>query len=1057
MGVTCKSISNFGILFSRKALTFCLVNSMFILSLCRLCKPVVFRRAVRDGSALRAWKNRGNIAMKKVMMKAFSLVITLCMVVAMLPLAALADAGLEPGGADGYDGAVLDGYGLPATGNGIICNEETECDLEPDSSDGSLTAEINPSAASIDICICELPCGVFFDELIINWHCPVCVEDYESCEAEFKEIVALTVRERTIALDLYAPNVTWVDANGVVQTSPTGASIDASSEGWRWYKGQDAVDAGFANNTLVLEDVTISASDKLQAALLLPAASTIIFSGYNTVKNLATTGSPGASVAAGIATVGMGTLTIMGEGTLHAYGPSGTAYSSAGIYAGNFTMDVDYGAVYAHGGNPSGAGNSMGMNVGNILTITGGAIEAEGGNPQGTGYSVGLTSQTYIMAFKISGGAELRAYGGYAAGGSYGIRQSNPLDFSGITSGTVIATGHSGALYSGTPISRMPDTYLGYFNDTGTSLRGTFFNSLDGLTPAYTWEPSHLRLEITSPGSSVTLGTQTPARTFGEAGGDVVFAVATTVNWENLNVIWAAGSPPAGVTDIRFSDNPPTGAKLAMTVASTTNAGSYGFTVISQLGGIHFESFGSLVIGVAEAHFIITPVTSLIDKTALEARDAVTSDGLVALAGLPGTVEVSLLGGGTAELEVIWSVEPAIIDPSGGSYIITGTLQSTGNVNAAGITAGPITFNITPATVANPKLPPIALQIDADGAGGDEGGIIIHGTGGSGGVIGGTVTIPASLVNNRLTASMSGQLQRELAGFAYRRAVEEGCDSIPVVTLFFSDVEGVTTAVLPTAAISTFSKADVSLEIEMPLGTIYLDQHATSSLASQARGREVSFTLSMVSYERLNVNQRAAVGESSVVFQVAVNSGGETVSEFGNGELTISLKYGGPIPAAVRDLDEEGGLQRLYSLWDDEAGTMTFVERHLSYYAVSYVGGGPHWIRLQLGENAYNIDGMSSLMDVAPVLESGRALVPLRFVAEALGAEVDWSGETRTATVMLDGRVLAVTVDQLLLGMDVPARQINGRTMVPLRFISEYMGYVVYWHEASREIDIIQG
>ena len=93
-------------------------------------------------------------------------------------------------------------------------------------------------------------------------------------------------------------------------------------------------------------------------------------------------------------------------------------------------------------------------------------------------------------------------------------------------------------------------------------------------------------------------------------------------------------------------------------------------------------------------------------------------------------------------------------------------------------------------------------------------------------------------------------------------------------------------------------------------------------------------------------------------------------------------------------------------------------------------------------------------MDVAPVILGNRTMVPLRFIAEALGAEVSWDVETRTATVNLDDTTLYVTIGELAPGMDVPAEIINERTMVPLRYISESLGAVVDWDPDTRTIEI---
>lgn len=95
--------------------------------------------------------------------------------------------------------------------------------------------------------------------------------------------------------------------------------------------------------------------------------------------------------------------------------------------------------------------------------------------------------------------------------------------------------------------------------------------------------------------------------------------------------------------------------------------------------------------------------------------------------------------------------------------------------------------------------------------------------------------------------------------------------------------------------------------------------------------------------------------------------------------------------------------------------------------------------------------------ETPPVTESDRTLVPMRFLFEKLGAEVSWDQETETATAQKANTVLSFSIDQnsaVVNGqpvtMDVPARLVNDKTMVPLRFLSENLGYTVEWDEATR-------
>jgi uncharacterized repeat protein (TIGR02543 family) len=111
-------------------------------------------------------------------------------------------------------------------------------------------------------------------------------------------------------------------------------------------------------------------------------------------------------------------------------------------------------------------------------------------------------------------------------------------------------------------------------------------------------------------------------------------------------------------------------------------------------------------------------------------------------------------------------------------------------------------------------------------------------------------------------------------------------------------------------------------------------------------------------------------------------------------------------------------------------------------------------IRLVVGSSSYTVDGVTKTLDAAPEIVGDRTMVPLRFVAEALGAKLEWDGETQTVTVELDGKTLKVTIGVLAPGMDVPAYIANDRTMVPLRYISETLGCNVEWDPETRTIDI---
>ncbi len=105
------------------------------------------------------------------------------------------------------------------------------------------------------------------------------------------------------------------------------------------------------------------------------------------------------------------------------------------------------------------------------------------------------------------------------------------------------------------------------------------------------------------------------------------------------------------------------------------------------------------------------------------------------------------------------------------------------------------------------------------------------------------------------------------------------------------------------------------------------------------------------------------------------------------------------------------------------------------------------------------VDGQELAFDVPPNVIQGRVLVPLRGIFERLGATVDYDSQSQhivavrgpqTVELTIGSRQAHVNSNATLL--DVPAFTIAGRTMVPLRFISESLGANVQWVEASRAI-----
>lgn len=127
---------------------------------------------------------------------------------------------------------------------------------------------------------------------------------------------------------------------------------------------------------------------------------------------------------------------------------------------------------------------------------------------------------------------------------------------------------------------------------------------------------------------------------------------------------------------------------------------------------------------------------------------------------------------------------------------------------------------------------------------------------------------------------------------------------------------------------------------------------------------------------------------------------------------------------------------------------------------------------LKLGSHAAVVGGNVSALyfgerAVTAYAHDGRTFVPVRFVGEQLGAAVGWDNETQRVSVEKDGHRVEMAIGSDTYYLDGEARQLdapaeltpsrdgNSRTMVPVRFVSEALGYQVEWDQARDLVVIV--
>ncbi len=120
-------------------------------------------------------------------------------------------------------------------------------------------------------------------------------------------------------------------------------------------------------------------------------------------------------------------------------------------------------------------------------------------------------------------------------------------------------------------------------------------------------------------------------------------------------------------------------------------------------------------------------------------------------------------------------------------------------------------------------------------------------------------------------------------------------------------------------------------------------------------------------------------------------------------------------------------------------------------------------ITMKIGDTVLNIFGKTMQNDVAPTIgEGNRTMLPIRAVANALGAEVYWDADNQKVTIVKDGKVIEVFigkdyafVDGERIELDAKAYIENDRTYLQVRFVTEALDAEVIWDPVKRMITII--
>jgi len=120
-------------------------------------------------------------------------------------------------------------------------------------------------------------------------------------------------------------------------------------------------------------------------------------------------------------------------------------------------------------------------------------------------------------------------------------------------------------------------------------------------------------------------------------------------------------------------------------------------------------------------------------------------------------------------------------------------------------------------------------------------------------------------------------------------------------------------------------------------------------------------------------------------------------------------------------------------------------------------GGQDITLKLRVNQKAMWINGQESAIDQGPLVENGRSYIPARSIVEALGGKVYWDGTDKMVRVISGGKMIDMWINDrehtIVSGVSQPQDTApiirSGRTLVPVRLVTEGLGYKVEWNKGE--------
>ena len=470
------------------------------------------------------------------------------------------------------------------------------------------------------------------------------------------------------------------------------------------------------------------------------------------------------------------------------------------------------------------------------------------------------------------------------------------------------------------------------------------------------------------------------------------------------------------------------------------------WSVTPGTGAATIDSNG--VLSATAVGTVTVTATSVADNTVSAIKEITITPNTIPVSA----ITVNSYNNATSVLKDSTLNMSAVITPSNATdkNVTWSVTRGTGNATISddgvlrATAAGTVT--VTATSVSNPNIfGTKVITITVSGS-----------SGGSGGSSGSSSTGGSSTTGG--TDSTRDTTAQQIASHILK-AIEQG-DTPTVV------VDGSYNAQVPVEALEAIVKAGQALVVQSGSVGVTFNPPAIKALLGNdnvappvqvAMAPIIPTTLEQITQHLIAAEEGTILGGRELTFSLSVNTAKpqDSFVEPLDIQLDLSklnLKDFTKLTLVRYEIQQDGSVTavKLGGKYDEKTKSFTAKTGEPGLYGVMAVERLTQ-ITLKIDHNELEQNDKFIQNDVAPEIINGLTMMPLRAIAESLGAEVKWDGNLKEAMLLLDGKTLVVGKEQGLM-----IKEKEGRTLVPVRYIAENLGANVLWIPSTRQVQIVR-